>query len=321
MVFTLDLTDRKILSELDKNARTSYSELGKRIRVAKETVKYRVKRLQDEGILQGFYTVVNLSKLGFVLHRLYLRLQNTSPITEHEIENYLINSKNVAVFYRINGEYNIVLGVWARTNWEYDEFWNSFKEKFGQYFAKYHLSIMTEYIEFSRLYLLNGSEDKTQFITITRTEKEKLDAIDFALLAYLSNNARASLVDIAKKLRISIVTARYHLKKLCDKKVIVGFRPIFNLQALEREYYKVDIWFKKFDNVKKAAENILSNPNVVYTEKTLATSDLEFDVEVENFSKFIEMMDVFRETYPEDIREYKYYSRVKHHKTSYIPEI
>ena len=38
----LDLIDRKILAELDKNARISYSELGKKIRVAKETVKYRI---------------------------------------------------------------------------------------------------------------------------------------------------------------------------------------------------------------------------------------------------------------------------------------
>ena len=44
---TLDLTDRKILSELDKDARISYSELGKKIRVAKETVKYRITQLQQ----------------------------------------------------------------------------------------------------------------------------------------------------------------------------------------------------------------------------------------------------------------------------------
>lgn len=316
----MDLIDRKILSELDRNARISYSEMGKRIRVAKETVKYRVKRLQDEGVIDGFYTVVNFSKLGFVLHRLYLRLQNTSPKIESEIEHYLINSKNVAVFYRTNGDYQMVLGVWARTNWECDEFWSRFKEKFGEYFADYHLSIMTEYTEFSRLYLLDEQEEKTQFTTITKTEKEKLDKLDFMLLAYLSNNARASLVEIAKRLGTSIVTANYHLKKLCEKKIITGFRPIFNLRALGREYYKVDIWFRKFDNIKKATEMILSNPNVVYTEKTLATSDLEFDIEIENFSKFIEMMDAIRREYPEDIREYKYYARVKHCKTSYIPE-
>lgn len=317
----MDLTDKKILSELDKNARISYSELGKRIRIAKETVKYRIKRLQDDGVIDGFYTVVNFSKIGFMVHRLYLRLQNTSLVIENEIEEYLVNSKNVAVFYRTNGEYHIVLGVWARTNWEYEEFWNSFKEKFGQYFANYHLSIMTEYTEFSRPYLLGGQDEKNQFATITKTEQENFDRLDFALLAYLSNNARASLVDIAKKLGTSIVTVSYHLKKLREKKIITGFRPIFNLQALGMEYYKVDIWFKKFDNVKKATESILSNSNVIYTEKTLATSDLEFDVEIENFNKFIEMMDTIRKKYPDDIKEYRYYSRVKNCKTSYIPDL
>ena len=45
----LDSIDRKILTELDKNARISYSELGKRIRVAKETVKYRIAQLEKQG--------------------------------------------------------------------------------------------------------------------------------------------------------------------------------------------------------------------------------------------------------------------------------
>jgi len=316
-----DLTDRKILAELDKNARISYSELGKRTHIAKETVKYRVEQLQKKGIIRGFYTVVDFSKLGFTLYRLYLRLQNTNPKIENEITNHLSQSKNVSVFYRINGAYHVALGIWARNTWEYEAFWLAFKIKFGEYFSNYHLSLMTEYFEFSRLYILPSKTEKEIFTTISKSEAQKLDNIDFQLLAFLSNNARAPLVKIAENLKISIVTARYHLKSLINKKIIIGFRPIFNLHALGYEYYKVDILFKKFDKTKEIMQHILSHPNVIYTERTLISSDLEFDVEIENFEKFTEMMDSFRAKFPEDIKDYTYYSLIKNYKTSYVPAL
>ena len=320
MAIEIDLIDRKILTQFDKNARMSYSGLGKRIRVAKETVKYRIAQLEKKGILVGYYSVINFSKLGFVLYRLYLRLQNTSPKIEQSISNYLLQSKNVAVFYRTSGPFHIALGVWARSPWEYEEFWLSFKQHFGDYISDYHLSLMTEYSEFSRIYIL-PSEEKAVFNTITKTEREKLDSIDLRLISFLSNNARASLVEIAKKLGVSIVTARYHLKNLINKKVIIGFRPILNLTKLGYEYYKVDLWFKKFDQVKEIAQHILSHPNVIYTERTLITSDLEFDVEIENFEKFIAMMDSFKAKFPDDIRDYRYYERIKNYKTNYVPSL
>lgn len=318
----LDLTDRKILTELDKNARVSYSELGKRIRVAKETVKYRITQLEKRGIVSGYYTVVNFSRLGFTLYRLYLRLQNTRPKIEKEITGYLIQSKNVAVFYRITGPYHLALGIWARSSWEYEQFWSGFKLRFGEYFAQSHLSIMTEYLEFSRPYLLPSREtEKTIFPTISKAEPEKPDTLDFQLLAFLSNNARAPLVEMAKRLHTSLVTIRYRLKNLINKKIIIGFRPIFNLSALGRAYYKVDVWFQKFDRAKEVTQHILSHPAVAYTERTLISGDLEFDVEIENFEKFIEVMDSFREKFPEDIRDYSYYSLVKNYKTSYVPSL
>ncbi len=318
----LDSVDRKILIELDKNARISFSELGKRIRVAKETVKYRIRQLEKRNIIQGYYTVLNLSKLGQTLYRVYLRLQNTSPETESEIINYLVKSKNVSVLYRINGPFHLALGVWARDIWEYEEFWAGFKSNFGEYLSDCHASAVSEYLEFSRGYLSpNRTSDKEIFTTVTKSESEKLDETDIELLSFISNNARASLVEIAKQLKTSVVTVRYHLKNLINKKVVVGFRSVLNLSSLGMEYYKVDLWFRKFDRINEVRQNVISHPNIVYTETTLITSDFEFDLEVTSFSQFIEIMDSFRSKFPDDIKDYKYYSRIANYKTSYVPSL
>jgi DNA-binding Lrp family transcriptional regulator len=318
----LDAIDRKILAELDKNARISYSELGKRIRVAKETVKYRITQLEKRGIITEYYTVFNLSKLGFVMYRPYFRLHNTTPEIEKEIVDYLTSDKNVAILFTINGPYHIALAVWTHDLWDYEQVWLRFKKKFGQHISTHQLSQIAEYLEFTRPYLSPSREtEKDVFTTVSKTEQEKLDAIDYKLLRFISNNARASLVDIARKLGISIVTVRQHMKKLIDKEVILGFRATMDLNKLGREYYKVDMWLSKFDRYEELGAFIKSLPNVAYTERTVVTSDMEFDLEVTGFEEFVQIMDSIKERFPEDIRDYTYYSRIAAKKVSYAPNL
>lgn len=319
---SLDATDWKILSELDRDARAGFSAIGKRTRISKETVKYRVGRLVSSGVINGFYSVVDFSKLGFTIYRLYLRLQNTSPKIESDIERHLTASKNVAVFYRVNGPFDIVLGVWARNVWEFGRFWSSFQEKFGQHVSSHHLSILGDYREFSRDYLSSGKGvQKASFATVSESQPEKLDGTDLKILTALSSDARLPLVELAAKAGVSILTARSRVKKLVAKKVILGFRAIFDLQKIGRQYYKVDTWFSRYEHAEQIRRHILSNPNVVYSELTMLSSDFEFDVEVEDFGAFVRLMDSFKAKFPEDIRNYSYYSLVRNCKTSYVPAL
>jgi DNA-binding Lrp family transcriptional regulator len=318
----LDKTDRKILAQLDRNARITYSELGKRIRVAKETVKYRVKNLEKQGIIKGYYTAINFSKIGYSFYRLYLRLQNASPEIEKEIIRHLERSPYVVVFYRTNGPYHIALGILAKGNYEFEEFWMRLNQRFSEYFSAYQFSILTEYVEYPRQYLSpSQSAEKKLYTTFKKSENIEIDDLDRAMLVYLSDNARASLVALAKKLKVSVVTARYHLKKLINNQVIVGFRPLFNLRALGREYYKVDIFFKKFEKEKELREHILSHHDVTYSERSIITSDLEFDVETKNFESFIAMIRSFKKKFPDEIRDYSYYSLIKNYKMKFSPEL
>ena len=75
----IDLKDRKILFELDRNSRQSLSQIGKKVGVAKSIVSYRINRLQKLGIIKSYYTVVDLYKLGFIAPRLHFVYQYVTP--------------------------------------------------------------------------------------------------------------------------------------------------------------------------------------------------------------------------------------------------
>ena len=53
MRFEIDDTSRRILDELQTNARATYSEIGRRVGLTAPAVAERVRRLEDDGIITG----------------------------------------------------------------------------------------------------------------------------------------------------------------------------------------------------------------------------------------------------------------------------
>ena len=84
--FKLDITDRKILTELDKNCRIHNSSLAKKVNKSREAIKYRIQQLQKKGIIQKFITSINPHKLGYSMFKVYLKLQNISDEREKFFE-------------------------------------------------------------------------------------------------------------------------------------------------------------------------------------------------------------------------------------------
>ena len=63
----LDKLSWKILVELQKNARTSYKEIGDKIGLTGPAVAERIQKLEEKGIIKGYSTIIDLSKIGYSL--------------------------------------------------------------------------------------------------------------------------------------------------------------------------------------------------------------------------------------------------------------
>ncbi|AXK32709.1 Lrp/AsnC family transcriptional regulator [Streptomyces armeniacus] len=62
---TLDDIDRKILSALVANARTSFVEIGREVDLSPAAVKRRVDRMREAEVITGFTTLVRPSAIGW----------------------------------------------------------------------------------------------------------------------------------------------------------------------------------------------------------------------------------------------------------------
>ena len=51
----IDKTDRKILYELDLNARKPHSQIAKKLRINRSIVSYRINEMKKKGIIKGTF--------------------------------------------------------------------------------------------------------------------------------------------------------------------------------------------------------------------------------------------------------------------------
>lgn len=316
-IVKLDLKDRKLLYELDKNSRASNSEIGKKIRMNKNTVNYNIKKLEKEEVILGYYAVIDNSKLGYFSFRSYLKFFNTTPEKEQEIINWLIKDKRVGVVAKIETIYDFVFFIWVKNVYEFDKFWFEFKKKFRKYVWNERVDVFPSVYTFKRKYLIDKKEHE-DYEFIGENKIVEHDELDLRILRLLAKNARTPLIDISGKLKTPERTVAFRIKKLEKKKVIQGYRVNLDIAKIGYEYFKINIILNNFENYDKLFEFANMHQNIIYYDKTLQDYDFEIDVEVENRKKLLELIAEIKSKF--NIRNIEILSFKEFHKLELLPQ-
>lgn len=111
----IDETDRRILNALHADARISNSALADIVGIAASTCHGRVRRLQDLGVIRGFYTDVDPAAIGLPLQAMIsVSLQSSS---RGKIRNFIAQIRRkpqVMDVYFLAGAEDFILHVAAR---------------------------------------------------------------------------------------------------------------------------------------------------------------------------------------------------------------
>ena len=104
-----DQVTKRILAILEQNARTSYTQIAKRLGVSETSVRNRVKALLKEGVLKGFTVRTCPEKLGKAITAMVG--VDIGGETTPEITDKLASIKEVSDLYVITGEFDLLLRV------------------------------------------------------------------------------------------------------------------------------------------------------------------------------------------------------------------
>jgi Lrp/AsnC family leucine-responsive transcriptional regulator len=107
----LDPACRRILTELQRDARLSLRELGRRVGLSTPAVAERVRRLEDSGVIRGYVTRIDPRAAGLgVLAFIRIRLAGTES-TARRLVKLCAALPEVQECHRCTGEESFLLKV------------------------------------------------------------------------------------------------------------------------------------------------------------------------------------------------------------------
>ncbi|MFH1605985.1 MAG: Lrp/AsnC family transcriptional regulator [Nanoarchaeota archaeon] len=317
----LDLKDKKILYELDKNSRLTLSEIGKKVRLSKETVFHRINKLIEKGFILRFQTVISTYRLGYQSYKIYFKLQNMTQETRSKIQDFFMKNKMVYWIGNCQGRWDLIIAFWTKNLQEFGKFEDEILNKFSNFIQEKEVSISRKSIQFNRNWFYSKDEPRIETDFGEELGETKLDKIDLEILKYLANNARIKIVDLAEKIGVSVTVIRYRLKQLEKNKVILGYKYALNPKLLNYETCKSFINFKNITSEKRKQliDYCKMNQKIVNIVLTIGSWNMEIEFEVRNFDEYYKIMNDIQEKHNDIIRNYESILFSSEPKQSFMP--
>ena len=135
----LDLTDLKILKLLSTNARLSNIEISKEIDVSYNTIKYRIKELEKNKIIEGYRVFNNLEKLNRQFFKIIIYTKTLSKKDRNDILAFCSKELDMVYVNFCFGGWELELETESENNTKTLELLHRFLEKFGSFVKDYEI--------------------------------------------------------------------------------------------------------------------------------------------------------------------------------------
>ncbi len=110
----MDKKDKKIIEMLSENSRRPFTEIAGEIGVSEATIRKRVKKLEDEGVIEGYTVEVDPEKLGY--GTVALLGLDVEPEKLLEAGERIADIEEVRSVSTCTGDHMIMTEIWAKNN-------------------------------------------------------------------------------------------------------------------------------------------------------------------------------------------------------------
>lgn len=114
-MLTLDATDLAILKALQENARSTYQDIALNLGFSRVTIYERVRKLTENGVIQGFHARLDAKKMGYPVMALVGLITVQGSVAYRTMEE-LKQYPEVEEIHVVTGRYDYLIKVRARDN-------------------------------------------------------------------------------------------------------------------------------------------------------------------------------------------------------------
>lgn len=281
----LDQKDKKLLQAIELQARLGTSILAKKVGLSQEGVYYRLKRLEEKGIISGYMALLNFAKFGYTGYAVFSRFQNITPEKKQSILKQLQEHDHIYWIAEWGGKYDLSFALMAKNIIHFNKMFTEISTEYAEVLKDFTVSIRVELIQFPRKYFLEQKSVSSKAPYFGKDlQAEILDALDQEILRELGKNARISLLELAKKINKPASTITNRVKHLEKMQVIQGYASHVHCQAFGWESYQLFLNTHNLteQNKKKLLSYCQLHSHIVYFIETVGKWNFEIIYEVEN---------------------------------------
>ncbi|MBI3051175.1 Lrp/AsnC family transcriptional regulator [Candidatus Woesearchaeota archaeon] len=314
----LSSKDGSIIRELFGDARASYSQIGRKCRLSKEVVGYRIRRMHREGLVVGYNTVIDVKRLGWRIFFIYLRLHGLQVSDEERVTGILKGHPNVAQVFKCVGSYDAVIKVFVR---EYDDIKpviKSLESQLGSHFEHYEIDYVTAEtaVPFRFLYM-----PKEKTIRTAKYPAHEASAKDYLVMKELAKNARMNVVDIAARTGMPPETVKYRIRQLEKSGIILKYRPDVLPKVLGYNWHLLTLKTGELGQLEPRLKSyLIGQANVTYFYQSIGGNDIQVEIRTRTTNELARILLDIRSIMGQALRRFEILIILDEPKYTYFPD-
>jgi Lrp/AsnC family transcriptional regulator, leucine-responsive regulatory protein len=286
MDIKLTKADNIILSNISHNPRILEKELARKCNLSKDSIRYRINRLEKLKVILGYGAFIDYSVLGYNSFKFYMRL-NATVEEKEKLRLFLEKERNVFALFESHGNWDIAMVVFTKNRQEYYDLENKLLSEFGKLIVSRRFCSMLDAVILSNNLLHDNKKIEERNIW-GASLIEDIDEKDKILINSLHSNSKESLVNLSEKVGLSIDAVSKRIKKLKIKKIIPFFTTDIDYNKLGFEKYKLFIYVKNYspEIENKIFDFLKYKKNTVNIIRILGPWKLEVEFLIKEHSEF-----------------------------------
>lgn len=322
-MYNISKKDKEILYYLDINSRKSIRKVARDVHLPENTLRHRIKRLEENGIIKQYYTMINSYRLGFNVIKFYTKYKYINSSLKNKIVDFFSNMKNTWVVSSAEGEFDLIVIFWVKNIIDFHPIWTTILNDYSNNFTNTKIFFQCEAISFRPTFLIDNKErSNLEKYDISRQDNHAIiDNTNIKILNYLASNARISMTNLTKRLKLSSSVISKRIKILEKMNIIQSYRIEINSSAFGFIHIKVDVFLNNPIRISTLITYFKKCPYVICIMKSIGYSHIELEFNVTSIAQFHQIMLDFMDKNPNLIRNYVYHQVLERHKLKWFPDM
>ena len=315
-IYKLDEYDRRMLYELDIDSRMPLSKLARKVRRSKQFVLYRLKRLEEAGVIQAYNAIVDMSRLGYFSFRLYFKFQHMTEKDVSAMVEEIKSLPNVWAVTFLQGKWDLAVFLGAKSAVGVHRAWDKILERYKRNIEAYNLAIYAPVYNFNRTFFLENEREVVERV-YGNSEPVEIGRDCARVLEIYARNVRQPLSSIAKKLSMSPETVHRKIAELEKKGVICGYKLVFGMDNMGYTTYRLDLKLTSTEKNRQIHEYCKQHKDIFQVQNTIGHMDFETEVAVPDLPELFEIIEDMKKRFGGVVSNVDYFSYSTYHLFNY----